>query len=83
MNAFEMVTLPQGLNLSALFDRRQVYEVASCLFMVDVRKTGGDTLKYHKVCLIFHNIGSNKLAIDNGHDLKFYVLAWTLVERIG
>lgn len=25
MNAFEMITLSQGLNLSALFDRRQVY----------------------------------------------------------
>ena len=24
MNAFEMITLSQGLNLSALFDRRQV-----------------------------------------------------------
>lgn len=26
MNAFEMITLSQGLNLSALFDRRQVYQ---------------------------------------------------------
>lgn len=26
MNAFEMITLSQGLNLSALFDRRQVHE---------------------------------------------------------
>lgn len=25
MNAFEMITLSQGLNLSALFDRRQVH----------------------------------------------------------
>lgn len=25
MNAFEMITLSQGLNLSALFDRRQVW----------------------------------------------------------
>ncbi|XP_071722310.1 CBL-interacting serine/threonine-protein kinase 24-like [Rutidosis leptorrhynchoides] len=106
MNAFEMITLSQGLNLSALFDRQQdfvkmqtrfvsrkpakviistiedvaesmnlkvhtrnyktrlegtsaskarqfavvveVYEVASSLFMVDVRKAAGDTLDYHK-----------------------------------
>ncbi|XP_062078077.1 CBL-interacting serine/threonine-protein kinase 24-like isoform X1 [Humulus lupulus] len=106
MNAFEMITLSQGLNLSALFDRRQdyvkrqtrfvsrkpakviistieavaesmslkvhtrgyktrlegitasrtgqfavvleVFEVASSLFMVDVRKAAGDTLEYHK-----------------------------------
>ncbi|KAL8152563.1 hypothetical protein V2J09_010323, partial [Rumex salicifolius] len=105
MNAFEMITLSQGLNLSALFDRRQdyvkrqtrfvsrepanvivctvkfaaesmgfkvhtsnfkarlegvyndkgnlavvleIYEVASSLFMVDVRKAAGDTLIYHK-----------------------------------
>ncbi len=26
MNAFELITLSQGLNLSALFDRRQVSE---------------------------------------------------------
>ncbi|XP_043700277.1 CBL-interacting serine/threonine-protein kinase 24-like [Telopea speciosissima] len=106
MNAFEMITLSQGLNLSALFDRRQdyvkrqtrfvsrkpakdiissieavgismgfkvharnykvrfegisankagqfavaleVYEVATALFMVDVRKAAGDTFEYHK-----------------------------------
>lgn len=106
MNAFEMITLSQGLNLSALFDRRQdyvkrqtrfvsrqpakviietieaaaeslglkvytrdyktriegvtanragqfavvleVFQVASSLFMVDVRKAAGDTLEYHK-----------------------------------
>uniref|UniRef100_A0A5B6ZMB5 non-specific serine/threonine protein kinase n=1 Tax=Davidia involucrata TaxID=16924 RepID=A0A5B6ZMB5_DAVIN len=106
MNAFEMITLSQGLNLSALFDRRQdyvkrqtrfvscqpakviistieaaaesmslkvhtcnyktrlegisanktgqfavvleVFEVATSLFMVDVRKAAGDTLEYHK-----------------------------------
>jgi len=28
MNAFEMITLSQGLNLSALFDRQQVYFVS-------------------------------------------------------
>ena len=27
----------------------QVFEVASSLFMVDVRKASGDTLEYHKV----------------------------------
>ncbi|XWS70705.1 hypothetical protein CRYUN_Cryun03dG0070300 [Craigia yunnanensis] len=48
MNAFEMIALPQGLNLSALFDRQQVFEVAPSLFMVDVRKAAGDTLEYHK-----------------------------------
>ncbi|KAL2553643.1 CBL-interacting serine/threonine-protein kinase 24 [Forsythia ovata] len=106
MNAFEMITLSQGLNLSALFDRHQdsvkrqtrfvsrqpakviisaieaasesmglkvhtrnyktrlegvsangasqfavvleVYEVATSLFMVDVRKAAGETLEYHK-----------------------------------
>ncbi|KAM7265253.1 hypothetical protein ACFE04_002936 [Oxalis oulophora] len=106
MNAFEMITLSQGLNLSALFDRQQdfvkrqtrfvsrkpakiiistietvaqsmglkvhtrsyktrlegtstskarqfavvveVFEVASSLFMVDVRKAAGDTLDYHQ-----------------------------------
>lgn len=29
MNAFELISLSQGLNLSALFDRRQVY----CFYM--------------------------------------------------
>ncbi|XP_057416706.1 CBL-interacting serine/threonine-protein kinase 24 isoform X2 [Lotus japonicus] len=111
MNAFEMITLSQGLNLSPLFDRHQdyvkrqtrfvsrkpakviissikvvaesmglklqsrnykmrieglsankagqfavvleVYEVAPCLYMVDVRKAAGDTLDYHKVSCIF------------------------------
>lgn len=28
MNAFEMITLSQGLNLSALFDRRQVHNLS-------------------------------------------------------
>ncbi|XP_028107142.1 CBL-interacting serine/threonine-protein kinase 24-like [Camellia sinensis] len=30
MNAFEMITLSQGLNLSALFDRRQVQLLSIC-----------------------------------------------------
>lgn len=29
MNAFEMITLSQGLNLAALFDRQQVYSPES------------------------------------------------------
>nr|BAD95977.1 Ser/Thr protein kinase [Lotus japonicus] len=118
MNAFEMITLSQGLNLSPLFDRHQdyvkrqtrfvsrkpakviissikvvaesmglklqsrnykmrieglsankagqfavvleVYEVAPCLYMVDVRKAAGDTLDYHKfyknLCAKLENI---------------------------
>uniref|UniRef100_A0A2P2LRR5 non-specific serine/threonine protein kinase n=1 Tax=Rhizophora mucronata TaxID=61149 RepID=A0A2P2LRR5_RHIMU len=32
MNAFEMITLSQGLNLSALFDRRQVWLYISTIF---------------------------------------------------
>lgn len=31
MNAFELITLSQGLNLSALFDRRQVHNSGPCL----------------------------------------------------
>lgn len=34
MNAFEMITLSQGLNLSALFDKRQVVPVLTYLWMV-------------------------------------------------
>ncbi|KAG0565822.1 hypothetical protein KC19_7G016400 [Ceratodon purpureus] len=107
MNAFELISLSQGLNLSALFDRRQdhvkrqtrftsnkpakeiiskmeatarsmgfqvetrkykmrlesrgagridhhlavaieVFEMAPSLYMIEVRKAMGDTLKYHK-----------------------------------
>ncbi|GJX91543.1 CBL-interacting serine/threonine-protein kinase 24-like protein [Tanacetum coccineum] len=120
MNAFEMITLSQGLNLSGLFDRHQdhvkrqtrfvsrkpakdiistieavaellgfkvqtrgyktrlegasvnhvgqfavvleVFEVASSLFMVDVRKAAGDTLEYHKASnFIFYKNFCNKL----------------------
>ncbi|KAJ7568179.1 hypothetical protein O6H91_01G021600 [Diphasiastrum complanatum] len=87
MNAFELISMSQGLNLSALFEQQQglvkretrftsrhpakeilskieeaakplgfnikkhnykVFEVAPSLFMVELRKAGGDTLEYHK-----------------------------------
>jgi hypothetical protein len=30
----------------------EVFEVVPSLFMVEVRKAAGDTLEYHKVCLL-------------------------------
>ena len=35
MNAFEMITLSQGLNLSSLFDRQQVISLVSLVSMVE------------------------------------------------
>ncbi|KAI8005605.1 CBL-interacting protein kinase 24 [Camellia lanceoleosa] len=63
MNAFEMITLSQGLNLSFCSTKRQtrlegmsvnkIGQFLCCLggfflFMVDVRKATGDTNEYHK-----------------------------------
>lgn len=36
MNAFELITLSQGLNLSALFDRRQVWIFHILIFLAVV-----------------------------------------------
>ncbi|KAK9085925.1 hypothetical protein Sjap_026336 [Stephania japonica] len=88
MNAFELISTSQGLNLSSLFEKQmglvkrqtrftskapakeiiskieaaalplgfsvkknnyKVFEVAPSLYMVELRKAGGDTLEFHKV----------------------------------
>ncbi|KAG2688928.1 hypothetical protein I3760_09G116100 [Carya illinoinensis] len=87
MNAFELISTSQGLNLSTLFEKQmglikretrftskspakeiiskieqaamplgfgvkknnyKIFEVAPSLYMVEVRKSGGDTLEFHK-----------------------------------
>ncbi|KAL6012721.1 CBL-interacting serine/threonine-protein kinase 8 [Asimina triloba] len=61
LNAFDLIILSQGLNLSALFNRgeahpilihlrtsEQVFEVAPSFFMVEIQKAAGDAVEYHK-----------------------------------
>ncbi|KAF2305485.1 hypothetical protein GH714_005666 [Hevea brasiliensis] len=67
MNAFELISTSQGLNLSSLFEKQmmklqgektgrkghlsiatEIFEVAPSLYMVELRKSGGDTLEFHK-----------------------------------
>ncbi|XP_010275074.1 PREDICTED: CBL-interacting serine/threonine-protein kinase 23-like isoform X4 [Nelumbo nucifera] len=67
MNAFELISTSQGLNLSSLFEKQmmklqgektgrkgqlsittEIFEVAPSLHMVELRKSGGDTLEFHK-----------------------------------
>ncbi|KAJ0081575.1 hypothetical protein Patl1_11157 [Pistacia atlantica] len=83
MNAFELISTSQGLNLSTLFEKQmhcsttsgeifflyssqmklhgektgrkghlsvatEVFQVAPSLYMVELRKSGGDTLEFHK-----------------------------------
>ncbi|KAH9796317.1 CBL-interacting serine/threonine-protein kinase 23 [Citrus sinensis] len=48
MNAFELISTSQGLNLSSLFEKQMIFEVAPSLYMVELRKSGGDTLEFHK-----------------------------------
>ncbi|XP_017641521.1 CBL-interacting serine/threonine-protein kinase 23-like isoform X2 [Gossypium arboreum] len=67
MNAFELISTSQGLNLSSLFEKQmmkllgektgrkghlavttEIFQVAPSLFMVELRKSEGDTLEFHK-----------------------------------
>lgn len=61
--ATEVSSYDQGVGLSYIDDRTfnvkgrfvvQIFEVAPSLFVVELRKAGGDTLEYHKVqCMRF------------------------------
>ncbi|KAH9747989.1 CBL-interacting serine/threonine-protein kinase 23 [Citrus sinensis] len=131
MNAFELISTSQGLNLSSLFEKQmglvkretrftskrpvneiiskieeaasplgfdvkknnfklklqgektgrkghlsvatEIFEVAPSLYMVELRKSGGDTLEFHKVCYckvytheIFYMHGNLALKLING-----------------
>ncbi|KAJ7556523.1 hypothetical protein O6H91_05G087300 [Diphasiastrum complanatum] len=67
MNAFQIISMSPGLDLSGLFQKHkmklqgdkmgrkgylslsaEIFEVASSLHMVELRKLDGDTLEYHK-----------------------------------
>ncbi|KAF3542186.1 hypothetical protein DY000_02009003 [Brassica cretica] len=48
MNAFELISTSKGLNLGLLFEKQMVLQVAPSLYMVETRKSGGDTLEFHK-----------------------------------
>lgn len=42
-------------------EKLQIFEVAPSLHMVEVRKAGGDTLEFHKVCELDLFISDNSL----------------------
>ena len=53
----------------------QIFEVAPSLHMVELRKTGGDTLEYHKACVPFLSENSTMADFSCLFQKDAYVLA--------
>uniref|UniRef100_A0A0D9VTE5 non-specific serine/threonine protein kinase n=1 Tax=Leersia perrieri TaxID=77586 RepID=A0A0D9VTE5_9ORYZ len=48
MNAFELISLNEALNLDNLFEAKKVFQVAPSLHVVELKKAKGDTLEFQK-----------------------------------
>lgn len=49
LNAFHLISLSEGFDLSPLFES-EIFEVASSVLVVDVKKNAGDTMEYRRFC---------------------------------
>ncbi|KAL5662047.1 hypothetical protein ACJX0J_029172 [Zea mays] len=47
LNAFDIISLSEGFNLSGLFEeKKKIFEVTPAFHLVEIKKNNGDTLEY-------------------------------------